>query len=99
TPLTYTLSLHDALPIFPYDNPTGQFFPQETLNQLGSFCVKHNLWMISDEAYRELFYTKGKTSSIWGIGEKEVPGITGRRISIERSEEHTSELQSRFDLV
>jgi aspartate aminotransferase len=39
--------------------------------------------MISDEAYREMFYTGGKASSIWGIEEREVPGIQGRRISIE----------------
>lgn len=72
-----------ALLVIPYDNPTGQFFPQETLNALGTLCAKYNLWMISDEAYREIFYTGEKPSSIWGITEKEVPGITGRRISIE----------------
>lgn len=74
-----------ALLIIPYDNPTGQFFNQKTLNDLGKLCVKYNLWMISDEAYREVFYTKDKTSSVWGISESEVPGITGRRISIESS--------------
>lgn len=72
-----------ALLVIPYDNPTGQFFPQSTLNELGKICVKHNLWMVSDEAYRELYYTQGQTSSIWGVTEKEVPGILGRRISIE----------------
>lgn len=74
-----------ALVVIPYDNPTGQFFPQETLNKLGELCVKHNLWLISDEAYRELFYTGGTTSSVWGITEAAVPGITGRRMSIESS--------------
>jgi aspartate aminotransferase len=72
-----------ALLVIPYDNPTGQFFPQKTLNELGRLCVKYNLWLISDEAYRELFYTEGIASSVWGVTEKEVPGITGRRISIE----------------
>jgi len=72
-----------ALLVIPYDNPTGQFFPQETLDQLGKLCVKYNLWFVSDEAYRDLFYTKNQTSSIWGVTENEVPGITGRRISIE----------------
>ncbi len=72
-----------GLLVIPYDNPTGQFFPQETLNALGKLCVKYNLWMLSDEAYREVFYTKDKASSIWGITEKDVPGMTGRRISIE----------------
>lgn len=72
-----------ALLVIPYDNPTGQFFPQKTLVELAKICVKHNLWLISDEAYRELFYTSDQTSSVWGVTEKEVPGITGRRISIE----------------
>lgn len=72
-----------ALLVIPYDNPSGQFYEQQILNELGKLCVKHNMWLVSDEAYRELFYTGGKTSSIWGVSEKEVPGITGRRISIE----------------
>jgi aspartate aminotransferase len=72
-----------ALLVIPYDNPSGQFFPQEILDALGKLCVKYNLWMISDEAYRELFYTGEQTSSIWGVTESKVPGITGRRISIE----------------
>jgi aspartate aminotransferase len=38
---------------------------------------------VSDEAYRELHYTGAPTSSVWGISEERVPGITGRRISIE----------------
>lgn len=72
-----------ALLVIPYDNPTGQFFPQEVLNELGKLCVKYNLWLISDEAYREMFYVPGRASSIWGVTEDVVPGIQGRRISIE----------------
>lgn len=72
-----------AILVIPYDNPTGQFFPQKTVDELGKLCVKYNLWMISDEAYREVFYTGERTSSVWAISEKNVPGIMGRRISIE----------------
>lgn len=72
-----------ALVVIPYDNPTGQFYPQESINALAALCVKHDMWMISDEAYRELFYTGGTASSLWAITEKDVPGITGRRIGIE----------------
>jgi aspartate aminotransferase len=39
--------------------------------------------MLSDEAYRELHYVGDTAISVWGITEDEVPGITGRRISIE----------------
>ena len=36
-----------------------------------------------EEAYRELFYVKKRTSSIWGVTDREVSGIEGKRISIE----------------
>jgi aspartate aminotransferase len=45
--------------------------------------VEYNMWMVSDETYRELLYTGDPTSSIWGIDDSRVPGIEGRRISIE----------------
>jgi len=73
-----------ALLVIPYDNPTGQLYDKETLIALAELCVKYNLWMVSDEAYRELYYVEGsELVSIWGITDKEVPGIEGRRISIE----------------
>ncbi len=72
-----------AMIVIPYDNPTGQFFNLNTMIELAKLCVKHNIWMISDEAYRELHYVDHDTVSIWGLTNKEVPGIEGRRISIE----------------
>ncbi|OHD74483.1 MAG: aminotransferase class I/II [Spirochaetes bacterium RBG_16_67_19] len=72
-----------ALLVIPYDNPTGQLCSQEQLRELGSLCVKHNLWLVSDEAYRELFYTGGRAVSVWGLNDREVPGIEGRRIGLE----------------
>ncbi len=73
-----------ALLIIPYDNPTGQLFSKETLIEYTKLCVKHNLWIISDEAYRELAYDPNKEQiSIWGLTNKDVPGIEGRRISLE----------------
>ncbi len=73
-----------ALLIIPYDNPTGQLYDKEQMKALATLCVKYNLWMVSDEAYRELFYTDNtELVSIWGITDADVPGIEGRRISIE----------------
>ena len=72
-----------ALVVIPYDNPTGHFYDQESMIALAQLCVKHDLWMISDEAYRELFYVDKPATSIRGITNKEVPWIQGRRISIE----------------
>jgi len=73
-----------ALLVIPYDNPTGQLYEREALLGLAGLCVKYNLWFISDEAYRELFYAdNGELVSIWGIADADVPGIEGRRISVE----------------
>jgi aspartate aminotransferase len=72
-----------ALVVIPYDNPTGQLYTREALVALARLCVEHDLWLVSDEAYREMFYTGGAPVSIWSLTEPEVPGITGRRISLE----------------
>jgi aspartate aminotransferase len=74
-----------ALLIILYDNPTGQLCSREQLAELASLCVKHDLWLASDEAYRELFYGEGRTVSVWGLSDREVPGIEGRRIGVESS--------------
>ncbi len=91
-----------AMLVIPYDNPSGQLYSYDTLTELAKLCVRYNMWMISDEAYRELYYTTSDTReyydgngsakegsegfrpvSIWGLSEDSVPGIKGRRISIE----------------
>ena len=69
--------------IIPYDNPTGDFMTQEQLISLAQLCVKHDLRLLSDEAYRELAYATDAMSSVWKLDERCVPGITGRRIAIE----------------
>jgi aspartate aminotransferase len=73
-----------AILVIPYDNPTGQLFDYDTMKEIAALCVKYNMWMISDEAYRELYYKEDKPLvSIWGLSDADVPGIEGRRISIE----------------
>ena len=73
-----------ALLVIPYDNPTGQYYTYDILKDLANLCVKYNMWMVSDEAYRELYYDDNeKLVSIWGLTDTDVPGIEGRRISIE----------------
>ncbi len=74
-----------AIVVIPYDNPTWQYFNLEKMKQIAQLCVKHDLWMISDEAYREFFYTWEDVSSIRWITNNEVPWIQWRRISIETS--------------
>jgi aspartate aminotransferase len=72
-----------ALLVIPYDNPTGHLYDRPTLVALARLCVAYDLWLVSDEAYRELYYTDAPVVSIWGLTEDEIPGISGRRISIE----------------
>jgi len=72
-----------ALLVIPADNPTGQFLNQSQLTALAKICVRNDIWMVSDEAYRQLHYSPEVSSSIWKISEDDVPGITGIRISIE----------------
>jgi aspartate aminotransferase len=72
-----------ALVVIPSDNPTGQFLNQNQLIDLGKICVRNNIWFVSDEAYRQLYYGNDGSSSIWKLTEEDVPGITGSRISIE----------------
>lgn len=73
-----------ALLVIPYDNPTGQYYTYDLLKDLARLCVKYNMWMVSDEAYRELYYRDNEELvSIWGLSDEDVPGIEGRRISIE----------------
>jgi aspartate aminotransferase len=70
-----------AMVVIPYDNPTGQLVGHAAMKALASLCVKHDLWFVSDEAYRELFYADGDATSAWRLSD--VPGLRGRRISIE----------------
>ncbi len=74
-----------AMVVIPYDNPTGQLYTRSQMADLARLCVEHGMWMISDEAYRELHYEDQAAVSVWAITEDEVPGITGRRIGIETS--------------
>ena len=74
-----------SLLVIPSDNPTGQFLNQSQLIKIAKLCVKYGIWLVSDEAYRQLYYGNDGSSSIWKISENDVPGISGHRISIESS--------------
>lgn len=39
-------------------NPSGKLFSKEEMLSIGEFCRKHNLFLISDEVYREFCYTE-----------------------------------------
>ncbi|WP_291493965.1 pyridoxal phosphate-dependent aminotransferase [Desulfurella sp.] len=76
-----------GLLIIPYDNPSGILTTQKQINEYAKICMKHNMFLISDEAYRGLYYIDDidYAPSIWNISEHDVKGIesAGIRISIE----------------
>ena len=69
--------------IIPADNPTGLQMSQTTINEIAKICVEEDIWLVSDEAYRNIYFSGNRPSSIWQISNTDVPGILGRRISIE----------------
>lgn len=69
--------------ICPADNPTGALLRRSDLVALGRLAVERDLWLVSDEAYRGLQFGDDPAVSIFHLTEEEVPGITGRRITIE----------------
>jgi aspartate aminotransferase len=59
------------------NNPTGTVFTKEELERLGELAIEHNLFLLSDEVYREFIY-EGTHTSIMNI-----PGIENRAILLD----------------
>src|SRR5699024_11226234 len=89
TSLVYTLSLHDALPIF-----IGAMSFFSYLYSTRSAVMTASL-PISRSC---MFITNFISGLVWLISAQVIAAIVTLIIEL-RSEEHTSELQSRFDLV
>ncbi len=58
-------------------NPIGVVFSEETQRQIAAIAVKHNLWIISDEAYEHVIFDGQKHFSIGSI-----PEIADRTITV-----------------
>lgn len=58
-----------ALIINSPSNPTGMMYTKEELKQLGDICLKHDLYVISDEIYEKLIYTDDVHVSMAQISE------------------------------
>ena len=71
-----------ALLIIPYDNPSGKLMRQKTINEYARICLENDMFIISDEAYRGLYYVDEEPPSIWRVTNKEVPGIEEAKIRI-----------------
>ena len=69
TPRTKVLMLN-----FP-TNPTGSIAPLETLNRIAEICVKHDIFVLTDEIYSELRYDGVRHTSIASL-----PGMKERTL-------------------
>src|SRR5207249_5904837 len=91
TPDIHTLSLHDALPICSATD-NGQLVPY-ALGDIRSRCGRHNNAVDTEDQDGDFVL-----DSVAGVRTSESFVRYAFPIG-DRSEEHTSELQSRFDLV
>jgi aspartate aminotransferase len=60
------------------NNPTGYLYSAEELNVLKEICLKHNLFLLSDEAYREFCYDDRKHISALSL-----PGLEEHAILLD----------------
>jgi len=88
-------------------NPTGVVYDEKELKQIAAICLKHNIYILSDEIYEKLIYGK-KHISIASVNEKikkltiVVNGVsksyamTGWRIGYAAAEEEIIKAASRL---
>ncbi len=57
-------------------NPTGAYPSREYLSQLQAFAAEHNLWIVSDEVYENLYYANKPASA------GAIPGAKERTILV-----------------
>lgn len=50
-------------------NPTGAVWSEETQRQIAAIAARHNLWVVSDEAYEHVIFDRQKHFSIGSIPE------------------------------
>ena len=60
------------------NNPTGYLYSADELNVLKEICLKHNLFLLSDEAYREFCYDDRKHISALSL-----PGLEQHAILLD----------------
>lgn len=72
TPLTKAIMICNP------NNPTGYLYSAEELNTLKEICLKHDLFLLSDEAYREFCYDGRKHISALAL-----PGMENHAILLD----------------
>ncbi len=51
------------------NNPTGAVYPREVFRALGDLAARHDLFIVSDEAYRDFVYPPEQVFSPWTLAE------------------------------
>lgn len=51
-------------------NPTGSIYTPDELEQIGAFCLKHDILIVSDEIYEKLVYDGAEHTSIAQLSDK-----------------------------
>jgi aspartate aminotransferase len=74
-------------------NPTGVAYTREEMEAIGKLAVKHNLFVISDEPYRELMYDGHATSIL------ELPGLEDHAILVDSISKRLSACGARIGCV
>ena len=46
------------------NNPTGSVISREALEKIAELCQVHDLWLISDEVYLDIYFDNGPTSAL-----------------------------------
>lgn len=69
TPKTKILILNSP------SNPTGSVYSRKELEKIAQICVKHGVWVISDEIYEKLLYGTEPFTSIASLG-KDIYNLT-----------------------
>src|SRR5690606_41805472 len=93
----YTLSLHDALPIF-LDVVDNEPIVNDTQLQMWDWIAEYYMCYVGDVMQAALPAAL-KMASETKIVASDDPNLDRSSLSDKRSEEHTSELQSRENLV
>jgi len=75
-------------------NPTGTVYSEAEMNMLGEIVHEHNLFMISDEVYREFVYDGQTHTSAY-----DVPGVEDRVILVDSISKRLSACGARIGAI
>ena len=76
------------------NNPTGYLYPREELEQLKKIVLKHNLYLLSDEVYREFCYDDAEHISVM-----ELEGLEEHAVMIDSVSKRYSECGLRIGML